>query len=191
MTFSPFKQGVMRQRQQHGSKGRTGSREKPFRTFKGGFPIWTCPSRFVLVCPLVGTDMTGRPGHRTMEMIGVNSAPYLARTPCVLLGVLYFVLIGVETEGLLGYQGRAGIISTVRWNFRPVIFGVDKIRVLLILLLCFFWLLPALWCFLCPLPSPPLLLLSCPCPLLVMEPSPRKIVSDKTTTRRIQMLQML
>ena len=30
-----------------------------------------------------GTDMTGRPGYRTMEMIGGTSAPYLARTPCV------------------------------------------------------------------------------------------------------------
>ena len=27
--------------------------------------------------------MTGRPGHRTMEMNGGSSAPYLARTPCV------------------------------------------------------------------------------------------------------------
>ena len=27
--------------------------------------------------------MTGRPGHRTMEMIGGSSASYLARTPCV------------------------------------------------------------------------------------------------------------
>ena len=35
-------------------------------------------------------------------------------------------LIGVETEGLLDYQGRAGIISIVRWNLRPVIFGVEK-----------------------------------------------------------------
>ena len=34
-------------------------------------------------------------------------------------------LIGVETEGLLDYQGRAGIISIVRWNLRPVIFGVE------------------------------------------------------------------
>ena len=34
--------------------------------------------------------MTGRPGHRTMEMIGGNSAPYLARTPCVpLLSTLF------------------------------------------------------------------------------------------------------
>ena len=31
----------------------------------------------------------------------------------------------METEGLLDYQGWAGIISIVRWNLRPVIFGVD------------------------------------------------------------------
>ena len=29
----------------------------------------------------------------------------------------------MEAEGLLDYQGRAGIISIVRWNRRPVIFG--------------------------------------------------------------------
>ena len=40
--------------------------------------------------------------------------------PCFVL-----CLIGVETEGLLDYQGMAGIISIVRWNLRPVIFGVD------------------------------------------------------------------
>ena len=36
-----------------------------------------------------------------------------------------FVLcfLGVETEGLLDYQERAGIISIVQWNLRPVIFG--------------------------------------------------------------------
>ena len=32
--------------------------------------------------------------------------------------------LGVETEGLLDYQGRAVIISIVRW--KPVIFGVGK-----------------------------------------------------------------
>ena len=47
--------------------------------------------------------MTGRPGYRTMEMIGGSSAPYLACTPCFVL-----CLIGVETEALLDYQGRAG-----------------------------------------------------------------------------------
>ena len=30
-----------------------------------------------------GTDMSGRLGHRTMEMTGGSSASYLARTPCV------------------------------------------------------------------------------------------------------------
>ena len=52
-------------------------------------------------------NMTGRPGHRTMEMNGGSSVPYVARTPCVpLFSTLFF--IGVETEGLLDYQGRAG-----------------------------------------------------------------------------------
>ena len=32
--------------------------------------------------------------------------------------------IGVEREGLLDYQGRAGVISIVRWNLRQVIFGL-------------------------------------------------------------------
>ena len=41
--------------------------------------------------------------------------------PCF---VLY--LIVVETEGLLDYQGQAGIISIVRWNLRLVIFGLNK-----------------------------------------------------------------
>ena len=29
-------------------------------------------------------------------------------------------------EELLDYQGRAGIISIIRWNLRPVIFGFDR-----------------------------------------------------------------
>ena len=33
--------------------------------------------------------------------------------------------MGVETEGLLDYRGRAGVISIVWWNLRPVIFGVE------------------------------------------------------------------
>ena len=44
-----------------------------------------------------------------------------ACAPCVPLFV--HCLIRVEAEGLLDYQGRAGIISIVRWNLRPVIFG--------------------------------------------------------------------
>ena len=41
-----------------------------------------------------GTDMTGRPGYRTMEMIGGSSAPYLARTPCVPLFSASFNRVG-------------------------------------------------------------------------------------------------
>ena len=40
--------------------------------------------------------------------------------------VFVLCLIALETEGLLDNQGRAGIISIVRWNLRPVIFGVEK-----------------------------------------------------------------
>ena len=69
--------------------------------------------------------MTGRPGHRTMEMIGGSSTPYLACTPCVPLIKFILCLIGVETEGFLDYQGRAGITSIVQWSLRPVIFGVE------------------------------------------------------------------
>ena len=71
-------------------------------------------------------NMTGRPGYPTMEMNGGSSAPYLACTPCV----PFFVhcLARVEAEGLLNNQGRVGIISIVRWNLRPVIFGVEKSR---------------------------------------------------------------
>ena len=68
-------------------------------------------------------SMTGRPGYWTMEMNGGSSAPYLACTPCIPLFV--HCSIRVEAEGLLDYQGRAGIISIVRWNLRPVIFSVD------------------------------------------------------------------
>ena len=34
-------------------------------------------------------------------------------------------LIGVEAEGLLDHQGRAGIKTIEQWNLRPVIFGVE------------------------------------------------------------------
>ena len=49
------------------------------------------------------------------------------RTSLVPLALPCFVLclIGVETEGLLGYQGRAGIISIARCNLRLVMFGVE------------------------------------------------------------------
>ena len=49
------------------------------------------------------------------------------RTSLVPLAFPCFVLrlIEVETEGLLDYQGGRGIISIVRWDLRPVIFGVE------------------------------------------------------------------
>ena len=67
--------------------------------------------------------LTGRPGCRRqrMEMNGGSSASYLARTPCAPCFVL--CLTGGETEGLLDYH--------VRWNLRPVIFGVGCLGPLL------------------------------------------------------------
>ena len=67
--------------------------------------------------------MTGRPGHRTMEMSGRSTVSYLVRTPRVPFFML--VLIGLEAKNPLAFQGRRGIASVVRWNLRPVIFGVD------------------------------------------------------------------
>ena len=34
-------------------------------------------------------------------------------------------LIGLETEGLLDYKGRAGVISILQWNLRLLVFAVD------------------------------------------------------------------
>ena len=53
------------------------------------------------------------------------------RTSLVPLAFPCFVLclIGVETEKFLDYQGRAGIISIVRWNPRPVRLGVERGKV--------------------------------------------------------------
>ena len=70
--------------------------------------------------------MTGRPGDCTMDMIGGNTASYLACTPCA--PVFLFILIGLKAKGLLDFQVRRGIASIVRCNLRPVIFGVDSFR---------------------------------------------------------------
>ena len=81
----------------------------------------------MLRCGLFGRTEQGTSmptGCRTMEMNGRSSLSYLARTPCIPL-FCTLCLIGVETEGLLDFQGRAGITSIVRWNLRPVIFGVE------------------------------------------------------------------
>ena len=55
-----------------------------------------------------------------MEEVPRRTSPVPLAFPC-------FVhrLMRVEAEGLLDYQGRAGIISIVRSNLRPVIFGAD------------------------------------------------------------------
>ena len=47
-----------------------------------------------------------------------------ALAPCV---PMFSTLIGVEAQGVLDYQGRAGIISIVRWNPCLVIFGVESL----------------------------------------------------------------
>ena len=54
-------------------------------------------------------NVTGRPGWKLLEEL-------LCRTSLVPLASPYFLLrlIGVETEGLLDYQGKAAIISIVR-----------------------------------------------------------------------------
>ena len=67
--------------------------------------------------------MTGRPGYRTMEMNGKSTVSYLVRTPRIPFFML--ILIGLEAKNLLAFQGRRGIASVVRWNLRPVIFGVE------------------------------------------------------------------
>ena len=61
-------------------------------------------------------------------MNGGSSAPYLACTPCVPLFCTLFNR-GGNRRGFRLPGGGAGIISIVRWNLRPVIFGVD-IRVI-------------------------------------------------------------
>ena len=61
-----------------------------------------------------GTDMTGRPGDRTMGMNGRSTASYLAHALCV--PVFLLVIIGLDAKGRLDFQGRRGITSVVRWN---------------------------------------------------------------------------
>ena len=52
-------------------------------------------------------NMTGRPGYRTMEMIGGSSEPYLARTPCVPLRVCTLFHRGGNRRGFT-LQGESG-----------------------------------------------------------------------------------
>ena len=57
-------------------------------------------------------------------MIGGSSAPYLARTPCVHLFCTLLNRGGNRRAFRLPGEG-GDLISIVRWNLRPVIFGVD------------------------------------------------------------------
>ena len=82
------------------------------------------------------TNLIGRLGCQTVEMNGGSSGSYLARHPCVPCFVLCF--IGVETEGLLDYQGRAGIMSIDRWKLHPVIFSVEHRMQTRFWLACFY-----------------------------------------------------
>ena len=50
------------------------------------------------------------------------------RNNCVIISGT--MAIGVETEGLVDYQGKVEIHPIVRWNLRPVIFGVILCAVL-------------------------------------------------------------
>ena len=61
--------------------------------------------------------------RQTLENVVRNAASEFTRRTAI--ASLASLRIGVEAEGLLDYQGRAGIISIVRWNVRPVIFGVE------------------------------------------------------------------
>ena len=58
--------------------------------------------------------------EKRMEQVPSHTSLAPLASPCFVL-----CLIGVETEGLLDYQARVGIISIARWNLRPVIVGVE------------------------------------------------------------------
>ena len=46
-------------------------------------------------------------------------------TPGLASPFFVLFLVGLEAKGLLAFQGRRRITSVVRWNLRPVIFGVE------------------------------------------------------------------
>ena len=48
-----------------------------------------------------------------------------ASRPLKLIVYAFFVRSGSKFKGLLDFQGRRGSASVVRWNLRPVIFGVE------------------------------------------------------------------
>ena len=71
----------------------------------------------------LGTNMTGRPGNRTIEMNGRSTASYFARTLCV--PVFLLIYAGLEANGAFRLPGAMWENLRCRWNLRPVIFGVE------------------------------------------------------------------
>ena len=72
--------------------------------------------------------MTGRPGYRTMEMIGGSSAPYLARTPCVPLFCTSFNRVGNKERFRLPGAGGGSFPlygGTFARSYSVSIFGVN------------------------------------------------------------------
>ena len=67
----------------------------------------------------------GQSQWKWMEEVPCRTSLAPLASPCF---VLVFFFIGVEREGLLNYEGRAGIMSIVRWNLRPVIFSSKNKR---------------------------------------------------------------
>ena len=57
-----------------------------------------------------GTDMTGRPEDRMMEMNGGSAVSYLACTSCVTV-FLFLLFFCLEAKGLLDFQRWHGITS--------------------------------------------------------------------------------
>ena len=92
----------------------------PHSTFK------TCAGVFVKLLARMDIGCWDLLAHLSVKF----TRTCLCRTSLVPLAFPCFghSLIRMETEGLLDYQGRAGIISIVRWSLRPVIFGVEPLR---------------------------------------------------------------
>ena len=80
----------------------------------------TLPSPHLLLLHAQCDWTTGVPdnGNEWRKFRTVPSLAPLVSPCCVLCSK------GVATEGPLDFQGKAGINSIVRWNLRPVIFGV-------------------------------------------------------------------
>ena len=70
--------------------------------------------------PNIWLDDRGTGQWKWMEEVPRRTSLGPLAFPCLVL-----CLIGMETEGLLDYEGGREIISIVWWNLRPVIFVVE------------------------------------------------------------------